>query len=89
MSNNITSTTIEADHVQIKIYVNKKKSKAKQRSKAVIRINENVYDDLATLSNETGVSICDLASEMIRFAKDKTAVIERSVRFDEDCGGRA
>ena len=74
-------TVIEADNVQIKIYVNKKKIPHKSRSKAVIRINEDVYDELASLSLETGVSICDLASEMLRFAKDKTAVIERTVGF--------
>lgn len=84
MANNFNNTTIEADHVQIKIYVNKNKPKAKQRGKAVLRINEDVYDELAKLSNETGVSMCTLASEMLRFAKERTAVVERSVTFNED-----
>jgi excinuclease UvrABC ATPase subunit len=77
-------TVIEADNLQIKIYVSRKKFTQKPRSKAVIRINEDIYDELVKLSTETGVSICDLASEMLRFAKDKTAVIERSVGFDGD-----
>ena len=84
MASNFNNTTIEADHVQIKIYVNKSNVKAKQRSKAVLRINEDIYDELARLSNETGVSMCALASEMLLFAKERTAVVERSVTFNED-----
>ena len=55
------------------------KKKKYTSAKAVIRIDEDVYDELVALSNATKLTICDLASEMIRFAKDKTAVIERTV----------
>ncbi len=71
-------TVIEADNVQIKIYIDQK-ARAYSKAKAVIRIDEDIYDELVALSNETRLSICDLASEMLRFAKDKTAVIERTV----------
>ncbi len=73
-------TVIEADNVQIKIYIDRKK-KVYSKAKAVIRIDEDIYDDLVRLSNETRVSICDLASEMLRFARERTAVIERTVGF--------
>ena len=74
----VKTSVIEADNVQIKIYIEQKKKKYTS-AKAVIRIDEDVYDELVALSNATKLTICDLASEMIRFAKDKTAVIERTV----------
>ena len=77
----IKNTTIEADSVQIKIVVNKNPLNRQKGRNAIIRIKEDVYDDLVKLSIETGMHISDLASEMLRFAKDKTAVIERTVGF--------
>lgn len=70
-------STIEKDNLQIKIVVNKGKAKGKQRSKAVIRINEDIYDELYELSTISGLSICEIASEMLRFAVDKVSVVER------------
>lgn len=79
----IKPSIIEADNVQIKIYIDQKK-KNYSRAKAVIRIDEDMYDELARLSDQTRLSICDLASEMLRFAKDRTAIIERTVVIDKD-----
>lgn len=77
----IKNTTIEADSVQIKIVVNKNPLNRQKGRNAIIRIKEDVYDDLVKLSVETGMHISELASEMLRFAKDKTAVIERTIGF--------
>ena len=77
----IKNTTIEADSVQIKIVVNKNPLNRQNGRNAIIRIKEDVYDDLVKLSVETGMHISELASEMLRFAKDKTAVIERTIGF--------
>lgn len=77
----IKNTTIEADSVQIKIVVNKNTLNRQKGRNAIIRIKEDVYDDLVKLSVETGMHISELASEMLRFAKDKTAVIERTIGF--------
>lgn len=78
----IRKTFIEADSVQIKIIVNKTQQNRQKGRNAIIRIKEDVYDDLVSLSTETGMHISELASEMIRFAKDKTAIIEKA----EDLG---
>lgn len=78
----IKNTTIEADSVQIKIVVNKNPLNRQKGRNAIIRIKEDVYDDLVKLSVATGMHISELASEMIRFAKDKTAIIEKA----EDLG---
>lgn len=69
---------ITIESAQVKICINKPKpTKSDGRRRAVIRINEDVYDELATLSNDTGISICELASNMIKFAKDKTTIVEQ------------
>lgn len=80
----IKHTHIEADSVQIKIVVNKNPYNRQKGRNAIIRIKEDVYDDLVQLSVDTGMHICDLASEMLRFAKDKTAIIEK---YSEICKG--
>ncbi len=77
----IKNTTIEADSVQIKIVVNKNPLNRQKGRNAIIRIKEDVYDDLVKLSVETGMHISELASEMLRFAKDKTAIVERTTDF--------
>ena len=77
----IKNTTIEADSVQIKIVVNKNPLTRQKGRNAIIRIKEDVYDDLVKLSIETGMHISELASEMLRFAKDKTAIVERTTDF--------
>lgn len=41
------STVIETDDIQIKIYINNPRNNYSQRGKAVIRIEEDVYDSLA------------------------------------------
>ena len=74
----IKNTTIEADSVQIKIVVNKNPLNRQKGRNAIIRIKEDVYDDLVKLSVETGMHISELASEMLRFAKDKIAIIEKT-----------
>lgn len=74
----IKHTHIEADSVQIKIVVNKSPYNKQKGRNAIIRIKEDVYDDLVQLSVDTGLSITELASEMLRFAKDKTAVVEKT-----------
>ncbi len=79
----VKTSVIEADNVQIKIYIEQKKKKYTS-AKAVIRIDEDVYDELVALSNATKLTICDLASEMIRFAKERTAIIEKTVVLDKD-----
>lgn len=81
----IKPSIIEADSVQIKIYIEQKKKKYPS-AKAVIRIDEDVYDGLVSLSNATKLTICDLASEMLRFAKERTTIIEKSVVIGEDNG---
>ncbi len=77
-------SSIEKDSTQIKIVINKGKAKGKQRCKAVIRINEDIYDELFNLSTISGLSICELASEMLRFANEKITVIERenNIKFE-------
>lgn len=84
MSNN--SKIIETDPMQIKIYVDPKPKGS--RARAVIRIDENVYDDLVRLNTETGISICDLASEMLRFARDHITIVERTVGYTQGSYGR-
>lgn len=76
------STVIETDDIQIKIYINNPRNNYSQRGKAVIRIEEDVYDSLACLSSETRTSICELASAMIRFAQERTTIIEKNISFD-------
>lgn len=69
---------IKKDNSQIKIIVNKGESPKAPRGRAVIRIGESIYDELAKVSGETNISLCELATEMLEFALDKIAIVERS-----------
>lgn len=72
-------TVIETDDLQVKIYI-KSKNKNYKRSTTVIRIDEDVYDKVIKLSKETQLSITALTSELLRFALERTAVIEEDER---------
>ena len=71
--------SINIDNANVKIIISKPKPEAQVgRRRAVIRVSEEVYDELAELSNSTGITICELASNMIKFARQKTAIVEQT-----------
>lgn len=71
--------SINIDNANVKIIISKPKPEAQVgRRRAVIRVSEEVYDELAELSNSTGITICELASSMIKFAREKTAIVEQT-----------
>lgn len=70
--------SINIENAQAKIRISRPKpAKKPGRGRAVIRVSEEVYDELAELSNSTGITICELASNMIKFAREKTAIVEQ------------